>query len=90
VINFVFTMGFLSMLNPMMMDQFSQQMNAAAMRGDMQQVQMIMAHMFEQVFQLKSLIGFSLLVLAQTVVAIVPTYGVFSVYKVLRLKGKRR
>lgn len=90
VINFLFTMGFLSALNPMMMEQFSQQMNAAAMRGDIEQVRVLVAQIFGQLLHVKTLLGFSLLVLAQTVVAIVPTYGVLSVYKVLRVKAKRR
>lgn len=89
-VNFIFSMGFLSVLNPMMMEQLSQQMNAAAMMGDMAQVQALMAQMLSQVFQLKSLIGFTLLILAQTVVAIVPAYGYFSVYKVLRGKAKKK
>lgn len=89
-VNFIFSMGFLNMLNPMMMEQLSQQMNAAAMMGDTAQVQALMAQMLSQVFQLKSLLGFTLLILAQTVVAIVPAYGYFSVYKVLRGKAKKK
>ena len=86
LINSIFSTGFLSLLNPVMMDQLSQQMNAAGMRGDMVQVRMIMGQIFTQVFQLKFFVGFLFLGLAQTAAAIVPVYGYFSVYKVLRKK----